>query len=153
MRPLYELALSIKAAHRELDRRINELMSPLGLTAQQADALYVIGRAKTLSLKQLGELMIAEAGHPSRLVDRLVDAGYVVRAPAGDDRRRIVLTLSPAGRKLEREIEAVREGFFEFAEQLMGNVDLDATLHLFRELLQYSEYSELIARRSELERS
>ncbi len=153
MRPLYELALSIKAAHRELDRRVNELMAPLGLTAQQADAIHVIGKAGTLSLKELGELLIAEAGHPSRLVDRLVDAGYVERAAARQDRRRIVLTLSPEGRKLQRRIEEQRQGFFEFAEGLMGNVDLDATLGLFRELLQYSEFSELIARRRKLEDS
>lgn len=151
MKPLYELALSIKASHRELDRRVNDLMSELGLTGQQADALYVIGKAKSLSLKELGELLIAEAGHPSRLVDRLVEAGYVERVVAKDDRRRVVLTLSATGRELHRRIEEKRQGFFEFAESLVESEDLQGTLHLFRELLQHSEYSELIALRGELE--
>ena len=151
MHPLYELALSIKAAHRELDRRVNDLMRPLGLTAQQADALYVIGRAEPLSLKELGELLIAEAGHPSRLVDRLVEAGYVARVPADDDRRRVVLTLTPKGRKLERQIRAKRQGFFEFAESLTKNVDVTTTLELFRDLLQHSEYDDLVERRRALE--
>src|ERR671921_662203 len=92
--PLYELALSLKAAPPELDRRTNDLMRPLGLTAQQADALYVIGKAQPLSLKELGELLIAEAGQPSRLVDRLVAAGLVERRPAADDRRQIELSLT-----------------------------------------------------------
>ena len=70
MDPLYELALSVKAGHRELDRRIGDLMRPLGLTAQQADALYVIGKAEPLSLKELGGLLIAEAGNPRRIGDR-----------------------------------------------------------------------------------
>ncbi|CAA9505519.1 MAG: hypothetical protein AVDCRST_MAG45-1574 [uncultured Solirubrobacterales bacterium] len=54
-------------------------MRPLGLTGAQADAVVVIGQAEPLSLNDLGELLIAEAGHPSRLVDRLVDAELVER--------------------------------------------------------------------------
>lgn len=149
--PLYELALSVKAAHRELDRRANDLMRPLGLTAQQADALYVIGKAQPLSLKDLGELLIAEAGHPSRLVDRLVEAGWVKRAPAGDDRRRVVLTLTPAGRRIEKKIHANRQALFDLARALTRDVDVEGTLDLFRELLQHSEYAGLVARRRALE--
>ena len=151
MDPLYELALSVKAGTRELDRRIGELMRPLGLTAHQADALYVLGKAEPISLKSLGEMLIAESGHPSRLVDRLVDAGLVERVPAEDDRRRVILTLSAEGRRLNKAIRKVRAEFFEFARSLIGDVDVDATLHLFRELLQYSEYKELIERRRALE--
>jgi MarR family transcriptional regulator, organic hydroperoxide resistance regulator len=149
--PLYELALSVKAGARELDRRIGDLMRPLGLTAQQADALYVIGQAEPLSLKELGDLLIAESGHPSRLVDRLVEAGFVERVGAADDRRRIVLTLMPAGRRVEKKIHANRKDFFVFARSLMKDVDVNPTLDLFRELLQYSDYKDLIERRRELE--
>jgi DNA-binding MarR family transcriptional regulator len=149
--PLYELALSVKAGHRELDRRIGDLMRSLGVTAPQADALYVIGKAQPLSLKELGELLIAEAGHPSRLVDRLVDAGWVKRSQSDHDRRRLVLTLTPEGKRLLKKIQSKREEFFEFARPLMSEVDVDATLHLFRELLQYSEYRDLIEKRKALE--
>ena len=151
MDPLYEIALSIKAAHRELDRRVGELMRPLGLTAQQADALYVIARAQPLSLKELGELLIAEAGHPSRLVDRLVDGGFVERIAAVDDRRRIVLSLTPTGRRVVKKIDTKREEFVVFARSLMDAVDVDGTRDFFRELLQHSEYGDLIERRRELE--
>jgi len=81
----------------------------------------------------------------------LAEAGYVERVPAGDDRRRIVVTLTPAGRKLVKKIHATRQGLFDFARSLMKGVDVDATLHLFRELLQYSDYNELVARRRGLE--
>ncbi|TMM11331.1 MAG: MarR family transcriptional regulator [Actinobacteria bacterium] len=86
MDPLFEFALSVKALQRELERGSNELMKPLGLTGPQADALVVIGHAQPIALKDLGRLLIAEAGHPSRLVDRLVDAGLVERRAAEDDR-------------------------------------------------------------------
>src|SRR5688500_17252746 len=100
MSDVFELALSVKAVTRQLERLANEAMRPLGLTGAQADALLVIERAAPLSLKELGELLIAESGHPSRLVDRLVAAGLVERRAASDDRRRVELTLTAAGRRV-----------------------------------------------------
>jgi DNA-binding MarR family transcriptional regulator len=148
--PLLELALSVKAGQRELERRMNDALRPLGLTAAQADALLVIGQAGPLSLKDLGELLIAEAGHPSRLVDRLVEAGLVERRAAGDDRRRVELSLTSRGRSLQRRIDAAREEVLDLARTLVGDRDLEPVLALFRDLLQVTPYAELIARRREL---
>jgi DNA-binding MarR family transcriptional regulator len=148
--PLFEFALSVKAIQRELERRINDAMSPLGLTAAQADALVVIGLAGPLSLKELGELLIAEAGHPSRLVDRLVEAGFVERRVSGDDRRRVTLTLTRRGRGLQRRIERARAEVLELARELIGARDLGPALDVIRELVQFTAYAELVARRREL---
>jgi MarR family transcriptional regulator, organic hydroperoxide resistance regulator len=149
--PLYEFSLSVKAIQRELDRQTNQVMEPLGLTAAQADALYILGKAAPLSLKELGELLIAEAGHPSRLVDRLVQAGLIERKPAEEDRRRIVLSLTPKGRRLEEKILAAREGIFQLARELLGERDLTPTLEVLRDLVEFTSYRELLARRRELE--
>jgi MarR family transcriptional regulator, organic hydroperoxide resistance regulator len=135
---------------RALERQMNDAMSPLGLTAAQADALVVIGQAGPLSLKELGELLIAEAGHPSRLVDRLVEAGLVERRPAGDDRRRVELSLTRRGRGLQKRIERARAEVLELASELIGARDLGPALEVIRELVQFTEYAELIARRGEL---
>ena len=125
-------------------------MRPLGLTAAQADAITVIGQAGPLSLRELGELLIAEAGHPSRLVDRLVDAGLVERRPAEDDRRRIVLSLTATGRRLDKRIQAAREEQLELGHALIGERDLEPALELLRDLAQFSPYQDLINRRREL---
>ncbi|MQA83133.1 MAG: winged helix DNA-binding protein [Streptosporangiales bacterium] len=150
MDPLLEFALSVKAMHRELERLMNEATRPLGLTAAQAEAVVVIGQAEPLSLKELGELLIAEAGHPSRLVDRLVDAGLVERHAAGDDRRRIELSLTPRGRVLQERILAAHEGILEHGRGRVGDRDLGPALELLRHLLAGSPYAELINRRREL---
>ncbi len=135
---------------RELERQMNDAMRPLGLTAAQADALVVIGQAEPLSLKELGELLIAEAGHPSRLVDRLVDAGLVVRRAAGADRRQVELSLTRRGHSLEKRIARAREQVLELARELIGDRDLEPTLDLMRHLVQLTPYAELIERRREL---
>jgi DNA-binding MarR family transcriptional regulator len=147
---LLELALLVKAGQRELERRMNEAMAPLGLTAAQADALAVIGQTEPVSLKELGELLIAEAGHPSRLVDRLVEARLVKRRAAGDDRRRVELSLTPQGRRLEKRVLAAREEVLELGRQLIGDRDLAPALELLRDLVAYTAFAELIARRRAL---
>src|SRR5687768_16367737 len=129
---------------------MNEAMQPLGLTAAQADALWVIAQAGPLSLKELGELLIAEAGHPSRLVDRLVEAGWVERAAAGDDRRRVVLSLTAEGRRLERRVAKTREAQIELARGLVGDRDLGPALDVLRELAPLTPYGVLIDRRRHL---
>ena len=148
--PLFEFALSIKAVHRELDRRINEALSPLGITAAQADALTVIGQAEPLSLGDLGDLLIAEGGHPSRLVDRLVAADLVERRPAQDDRRRIELSLTPRGRRLEKRVTAARQGIMDLARELVPQRELERTLAFLREVLPYTAFAELVEGRRRL---
>ena len=150
MDPLYELALSLKAANRGLERAANEAMQPLGITAAQADVLSVLARAGPLSLKELGELLIAEAGHPSRMVDRLVSAGLVERRPAEDDRRRVVLSLTPRGRRLEKRAQAARRQIEDLGRQLVGGRDVTPTLAFLRELLAETPYGALIERRRAL---
>ena len=148
--PVLELGLAIKALQRTLERAMNEAMQPLGLTAAQADALSVIAQAEPLSLKELGELLIAEAGHPSRLVDRMVEAGWVERRAAGEDRRRVVLSLTAAGRRLERKVAQTREAQLDFARQVVGNRDLGPALDVLRELVPLTPYADLIERRRQL---
>jgi DNA-binding MarR family transcriptional regulator len=148
--PLFEFALAVKAIQRELERATNEAMRPLGLTGPQADAIVVIGQAQPLALKELGGLLIAEAGHPSRLVDRLVEAGLVERREADDDRRRVVLSLTTSGRRVSKRIEKARAEVLELGRQVVGDHDLDPVLAVLRQLLSVSPLGEVVARRREL---
>lgn len=150
MRDVAELVMSVKAAHRELARLDNELMRPLGLTGPQADAVLVLDRAGPLSLKALGDLLIAESGHPSRLVDRLVSAGLVQRTAADEDRRRVELALTPAGRTLAGRIAETRAQAMTAATAALGDRDLAPALALMREFLAASPASEVIRRRLDL---
>jgi DNA-binding MarR family transcriptional regulator len=151
--PLLEFALAIKAGQRFFERMANEAMRPLGVTGAQADALTVIGQAGPLSLKELGDLLIAEAGHPSRMVDRLVEAGLVERKAASEDRRRVVLQLTADGRRLERKVEARRAEVLDAGRQLLGSLDIEEVMPLVRQLLAVTPYSDLIERRRELAES
>jgi DNA-binding MarR family transcriptional regulator len=148
--PLFEFALSVKALQRELERGSNELMKPFGLTGPQADALVVIGQTEPLALKELGRLLIAEAGHPSRLVDRLVEAGLVERRAAEDDRRRVELKLTTAGRRLARRVDKTRRDLFDASRPHVDEKGVAAASVILRQLLEGTESGALIERRRRL---
>src|SRR3954453_6366954 len=106
MDAIEEFGLLLKALTRESDRRINELLRPLEITASQAEALQLLDGDGPLSLGELGTLLIAEGGHPSRLVDRMVASGLLRRESASDDRRRVEISCTGRGSELA---QAARE--------------------------------------------
>jgi DNA-binding MarR family transcriptional regulator len=141
------LGLLVKAAHRKAMREMNQALSDLGLTAPQAEALTVLAEAGPLSLNELGSLLIAEGGHPSRLIDRLVAAGWVARAEAPDDRRRVTLQLTPAGRRMhERAQERARPIYARAADQLKGT-NIKAACAALTAYLEGSELAAVVSRR------
>jgi MarR family transcriptional regulator, organic hydroperoxide resistance regulator len=148
--PIGELGLLLRAVSRDMDRRVNEVFRPLGLTVGQAEALDQIGRHGPLSLGELGTLILAEGGHPSRLVDRLVTSGLAERKNADDDRRRIEISLTPRGKELARAAEVRIETFREWFREQTNHHDLAPAIALLWDYLDDSPLSETVRRRLEL---
>jgi DNA-binding MarR family transcriptional regulator len=55
-------------------------------------------------VRELAERLLIEHHSTVELVNRLSTRGLVRRRPAGDDRREVLLTLTPKGEKLLREL-------------------------------------------------
>ncbi|MBD2897439.1 hypothetical protein amrb99_64000 [Actinomadura sp. RB99] len=120
--------MALKTAQREVERRFNHLLRPLGVTAVQAEALLIIGDEQPVSIADLGARMAADPGHPSRLADRLAAAGWIDRRPSPRDGRRTDLTLTPDGRDLVERIVAARRPYLERAAAALAETGLDGVL-------------------------
>lgn len=98
-----------------------------GLTSQQHQALLAIRAHRgeePMTIGELAECLLIRNHSAVELVDRLVAAGLVVRAPSAADRRRVLLRLTSAG---EGRIETVTR----------QNLDkLSSTAPVFRQLLR-----------------
>ncbi|HBF35984.1 MAG TPA: MarR family transcriptional regulator [Firmicutes bacterium] len=104
-----ELRYLVLAAQREGSRMLSELLKPLGITTSQSEVLRVLYDYESLSLIELGELLVCETGSPSRLVTKLVDAGLVEQKRSKEDSRKVKLTLTLNGRNLVPRIIAAEE--------------------------------------------
>jgi DNA-binding MarR family transcriptional regulator len=74
----------------------------------------------------------------------------VARRAAGDDRRRVVLSLTRRGRRLEKRVLATRAGILELARETVGDRDLQPVVEVLRELVEHTAYADLIERRRDL---
>lgn len=74
------------------------------LTMREYDVLYNLSRAPGgLRLRDLNENILMAQSSLSRMVDRLEARGLVSRSVASDDGRGTVVTLTDAGKQLQRE--------------------------------------------------
>jgi MarR family transcriptional repressor of emrRAB len=69
-----------------------------------------------------------------RLVDRLVEAGYVVRGPA-EDKRAIAVSLTPKGRRAAARVEAARASVLSGAVAGLSGTERDVLHALLGKLI------------------
>ena len=76
-----------------------------GLLPSGWKAMAAIGRYSPVSAKEVCAHTTVEPDKVTRAVDRLVEQGYVKREQDAFDRRRVALTLTPAGQRAFEDIE------------------------------------------------
>lgn len=108
-----DFAYELKALVPELNAALAAVFRPLGLSCVQADALMALRRSGPVTLGELSDLVVAESGHPSRLVARLEAAGLVSRDRSPVDGRALLLTLTPRGSELACRAEEARRPLAE----------------------------------------
>lgn len=100
-----DIAHEVLRRIRQIVRRISEhskfLSREVGLTVPQLMCLKAVGELSPelpeLTVARVGEQVQLSAATVSRIIDRLVRAGLVVRERRAKDRRKVCLSLSPLG--------------------------------------------------------
>jgi DNA-binding MarR family transcriptional regulator len=101
--------------------------------------LAVLNKYRVQSASELKAHSTLEMDKITRIVDNLVERGFVVRKQDQTDRRRVVISLSPAGKRVARYLEesiaameydflgtltpAERRTFYELLEKLKIRAD------------------------------
>jgi DNA-binding MarR family transcriptional regulator len=151
VRDAEEFRYLVLAVQREGNRILAAALRPLGLTPSQAEVVSVLDDRGPLTLSGLGELLVCESGaNPSRLVDRLVTAGFVERAISASDRRHVTLTLTAAGRQLAERVRPVQDGLNDALEEMLAGQPIAPTLSTLRAVADRFPAGETVRRRREV---
>lgn len=105
------------AAQREGNRLLAAALRELDLTPAWAETLVILDERSPLTVKELGDLLVCESDHPSRLVDRMARAGLLERTALPSDRRAVHLRLTPSAQVLVAQVRAIEEEMYDFLEQ------------------------------------
>jgi MarR family transcriptional regulator, organic hydroperoxide resistance regulator len=97
-----QLCFALYAASRAMTARYRPMLSELGITYPQYLVLMVLWERGTASVRDLGEALGMDYGTLSPIVKRLERDGFVERTRRAADERIVDVSLTTAGRELER---------------------------------------------------
>jgi DNA-binding MarR family transcriptional regulator len=97
-------------AYRDFTNVADQVLEELGLGRAHHRALHYIGRNPGITVSGLLAILRITKQSLARVLNALVDEGYVGQAPGFEDRRLRLLTLTDKGKALERRLfEAQRD--------------------------------------------
>jgi len=96
----------LSKASRSGVRHWKETVADLGITAVQAKVVNCLGELGDTNPGELSDYSALDNATLTGLLDRLEDQKLLKRIPNPEDRRGIVIRLTPAGQKLATEIKS-----------------------------------------------
>jgi DNA-binding MarR family transcriptional regulator len=97
-------------AYRDFTNAADVILEELGLGRAHHRALHFIGRNPGITVSDLLGILRITKQSLARVLNVLMEQGYVAQAPGRSDRRQRLLTLTQAGAALERRLfESQRE--------------------------------------------
>lgn len=100
---------ALRRATVVIGSELRRTFAEFGLTGSQWAVLRVLAGAEAegMMLSEISQHLLVSSGNITGLIDRLEEAEYVKRTSRPDDRRAILATLTPEGRRLYEQIAPI----------------------------------------------
>jgi len=102
-----QLCFALYASSLAMTKLYKPLLEPLGLTYPQYLVMLALWEQDGASVSTLGQRLSLDSGTLTPLLKRIEAAGLVARRRATDDERRVDVFLTPAGRRLRQQAQAI----------------------------------------------
>ena len=99
-----------------------------GISMTHLHILWLLEHHGDLTMGRLAELVDVSLSNASGLIDRMEERGLVERVRVPDDRRVVIVRVSPEGERIRDEIEAIKQ---DQMRSILGNLDVDQLTRLF----------------------
>ena len=97
--------ISLLELRNAFDRGSELFLATYGLTGAQLNILNLLGEAGgTMSQSEMSEKVLIGKSSLSIVVDRMVQRGHIRRQVFPEDRRRVLLKMTPTGRNLWEKV-------------------------------------------------
>ena len=91
-------------AYRDFTHAADVILEELGLGRAHHRALHFIGRHPGITVSELLSILRITKQSLARVLNELIDRGYVAQTPGRGDRRQRLLSLTPHGMDLEQRL-------------------------------------------------
>ena len=109
--PQQEAQLNIVRTANLLSDAFEQLLKPHGITGTQYNVLRILRGAEPdgLCRNEVRDRLLSRMPDATRLLDRMEEAGLVIRSREGSDRRLVTTRITAKGRSLVDELDSVVE--------------------------------------------
>jgi DNA-binding MarR family transcriptional regulator len=122
-------------AYRDFTNAADVILVELGLGRAHHRALHFIGRNPGITVSDLLCILRITKQSLSRVLNVLMEQGYVAQAPGHSDRRQRLLTLTPTGAALERRLFERQKERLSAAYRDAGGVAVDGFRRVMRAIM------------------
>lgn len=119
----HQLCFALYSASRAMTAVYRPILTELNLTYPQYLVLLALWEEDRATVSRLGERLRLDSGTLSPLLKRLETNGLIRRERSASDERLVEVTLTPAGRHLERKAQCIPEKL----ALATGNAEREAT--------------------------
>jgi DNA-binding MarR family transcriptional regulator len=102
-----QLCFALYSASRAMTAAYRPILADMNLTYPQYLVLLVLWEDEHVTVRRLGERLQLDSGTLSPLLKRLEVNGFVRRERSRDDERLVEVTLTAAGRRLEKKAQCI----------------------------------------------
>jgi len=112
------------------EANFNKFIKPFGLSSQQYNVLRILRGQfpNSMSSGDLHRRMIHKMSNASRLVNKLVEKGYVIRVVNANDKRNILVSITDLGLRfvtdLDKEVAAFQKTFIDLPSSKLKDLNL-----------------------------
>ena len=103
----HQLCFALYSSSLVMTKLYKPVLAALGLTYPQYLVLLVLWESDAISVSELGTRLFLDSGTLTPLLKRMEAAGWLTRLRAVDDERRVIVSLTAAGRALRRKAQHV----------------------------------------------
>jgi DNA-binding MarR family transcriptional regulator len=101
---MQHLAQLLSQAERGVTRQLGRVLEDEGCTVEQWRALVLLADGKSHPMSELAEFAMLPPPTLTRLIDRMVADNLAYRQADPEDRRRVLVHITPRGRALQKRL-------------------------------------------------
>ncbi len=98
-----QLCFPLYVCSKETIRLYKRFLDPLDLTYTQYIAMMVMWEHKSLTVKEMGKILLLDSGTLTPVLKKLESKGYLSRKRSKDDERTVMISITERGGKLKAE--------------------------------------------------
>lgn len=114
------IIVDFRATLTQLKCASSERLLRLGISMAQLNILYTLQRNGEMTMRRLADVLNVSFSNATGLVDRIEERGFIERTRVPEDRRVVMVRITPVGQHMLDEVDALSD---DLLRTVLGRLD------------------------------